>query len=82
MHRNPINPFRGILEYGQSFIGAMSGLAMLSQGLMTDLQFRGLDRGYKGRRSIDRSRYTPAGPRRNCGERGISPKLLRRRAVA
>lgn len=30
-----------------------------------------------GRIYRSRSRYTPAGPNRNCGERGISPKKVR-----
>ena len=29
-----------------------------------------------------RSRYIPAGPRRNCGYRGISPKTFFRRSLS
>lgn len=29
-----------------------------------------------GKRYVSRSRYTPGGPNRNCGDRGISPKRL------
>lgn len=41
--------------------------------------FRSLPSGHdpKSRRAVARSRYTPAGPARNCGRRGISPKGLR-----
>lgn len=35
-----------------------------------------------GRNYVSRSYYTPGGPNRNCGDRGISPKSVARRARA
>lgn len=31
-----------------------------------------------GKNYVSRSRYTPGGPNRNCGARGISPKSVKR----
>lgn len=66
-----------------SMLGALLGLGrVLAGALVPDTRepsgFRQTYRLASGKNYVSRSRYTPGGPNRNCGERGISPKLLKR----
>lgn len=61
-----------------SLIDALAAMGRISAGPMA---IEGVAQKYHlaaGRNYVSRSRYVPGGSRRNCGDRGISPKKLRR----
>lgn len=67
------------------FLSLLSGLGLIGMGdrLFPSLANPGhMETRYRipdGKIYASRSRYTPGGPHRNCGDRGISPKSVARR---
>ena len=70
------------------FLALLSGIGLLSMGqllfpIMLDNGTRRHETRHRlasGKIYVSRSRYTPGGANRNCGDRGISPKRLTRSA--
>ncbi len=72
MHKPRFSFLSALLMAGRVLAGAMVPDKREPSG------YRQTYRLASGKNYVSRSRYTPGGPNRNCGDRGISPKLLKR----
>lgn len=76
MHRPRFSFLSALMAAGRVVAGA------IMPGPTPDSQGRQLYKLAGGKNYVSRSCYTPAGARRNCGDRGISPKSFARRQKA
>lgn len=70
------------MHMGHRLISLLSGLGLIGMGerlfpaVSNPMEMETRYRIPTGKIYASRSRYTPGGPHRNCGDRGISPKSL------